>query len=100
MGGDHGALPVTLPPSQKQSHWKAKQPFQVPELAWGSSPGRNLLILFLFKTELTQASASLQKLRGNPILMKSRSQRGMEKTMLAHRGEPGGGEDQGQSWAT
>lgn len=33
VGGDHGALPVMSPPSQKESHWKARQSFQVPEEA-------------------------------------------------------------------
>lgn len=34
VGGDHGALPVMSHPRNRVSHWKARQPFQVPEEAY------------------------------------------------------------------
>lgn len=34
VGGDHGALPVMSHPRNTVSHWKARQPFQVPEEAY------------------------------------------------------------------
>lgn len=53
VGRNHGTLPVMSPPTQKQSHWKARQPFQIPEETW---------IGFFSSLSL------LHKLSSNPIL--------------------------------